>query len=650
MENLTPQINEDQLKSNIDALIKQKAPSTIIQSYIDNYTKDVKTGAYVLKTAQKPTFKQDVQSSIQKRGEAMQGAIAGTAPESQGENAVVRGIQGAAQGAGAIVDVGGDILKHLFPNAKGPDLSQFAPEGKNKQFIDDVKGGAEIVSQKINEWADAHPDAGKALVSILKATQGTGEIAGTIAGADVAGLGLNKLPVAGTKLETLADRIKKFSTKMPAEEAVAGKVVADTPKKLLGDLYQDVKPKSADMRDRSIAKALRLAPKEDLANFTQLTGEDLGDFMSRNNLIKDTAGETAEAIKNFQRENFDLTRDAIALDDGVYTFQDIPEMKSTIDALLKDLRGKSSNEFQNISTRLNNIKNKGEFDLLDAQYVKETFDDLESVYKRTGEIKDSLISEDKANMVRNIRRFIEERVREKNPDVDIRGLNKNVQSSRAILDAIVKRAPKADTSSVFQMGDFAVVGLGNQVLPGAGFPALFAKKVIESSPVRLRFARFMAKIAERQAINNGSIVSGLTPEKIDKMKQIISKQLREAINQGDSELVESYRALMKEIENDRNTLKLSAPAEGAPRSRIESGKTINLPSKSTSLVDLQNMIKAISGKERSEFINNLTREQKQLLLSSPSGGSVGIPIRLPQESVTAFERREIDAIQKALGL
>lgn len=48
--NLTPQLSDQDLRDNIDALVKQSAPHEVVQSYIDNYKADGK-GGYSLKTA-----------------------------------------------------------------------------------------------------------------------------------------------------------------------------------------------------------------------------------------------------------------------------------------------------------------------------------------------------------------------------------------------------------------------------------------------------------------------------------------------------------------------------------------------------------------------------------------------------------------------
>ena len=51
MENLTPTLNDTQLRQNIDAMMKQNASRDVVQKYVDNYMK-APGGGYVLKTSQ----------------------------------------------------------------------------------------------------------------------------------------------------------------------------------------------------------------------------------------------------------------------------------------------------------------------------------------------------------------------------------------------------------------------------------------------------------------------------------------------------------------------------------------------------------------------------------------------------------------------
>ena len=311
---------------------------------------------------------------------------------------------------------------------------------------------------------------------------------------------------------------------------------------IVGDVIKDITPTKETLRDRAVAKALRLSPVEDLAVIEQSTGGNkIGEYLDKYELIGKNAPSTAENIAKFKKKNLNMVNDAISLVDDKFTFADIPELKTTVDFLIKDLSGRKSPEYQQILGRLNAMKNKDNFQLLDAQYVKNVFDDVESIYKRTGETRDALAAQDKAQTIAPVRRFIEERVKEKYPEIDIQSLNNNVRTTSAILDAIVKRAPKNTTASIFGLGDFATVGIGNQILPGAGFPALFGKKVIESAPIQLRFAKYLAGKTK-------DVTKGMSLEQIKQADQFIRSELESSIKDLDEVSIQKLRDAQKQIE------------------------------------------------------------------------------------------------------
>ena len=194
-------------------------------------------------TPQTPSLGSRISTDIQKRGDAYYGAITGTSEESKDENFITRGVQGAAQAFGGVMDIGSEILKSLNDNAKKASEKQnenlqkqgikpatpiTAPQGL-KDYVENVKGGLGMANEELgtilNDWATKHPDAGKALVTALKTTGATGEIAGTIAMADVGGMGLNKVPVLGTKVEEIipntletAKKVTNVTELIPSQE------------------------------------------------------------------------------------------------------------------------------------------------------------------------------------------------------------------------------------------------------------------------------------------------------------------------------------------------------------------------------------------------------------------------------------------------
>jgi len=178
-----------------------------------------------------PSLGSRIKTDIQNRGSAMAEDIAGTSEESKGEPAIVRGTQAAAQGAGAVLDTGSEIVKSLLHNISNRDTNIDPATGKEskpidwgkltpqfaKDFVGDVKGGLGMANDELgtilNDWATKHPEASKNLISALKTTKATGDIAGTVASADVAGMGGNKLPVLGEDVKNIPSLVKSIPSK-----------------------------------------------------------------------------------------------------------------------------------------------------------------------------------------------------------------------------------------------------------------------------------------------------------------------------------------------------------------------------------------------------------------------------------------------------
>jgi hypothetical protein len=463
-----------------------------------------------LMSKEKQTYGQNLAETFTKAGERIKGAVTQAQQDFQsGQEMTDNGMitpAGVAKSAGAVVRGVGRTLGTVAGATFAPVLDIPAVKSTIESGIEGALENDTVatVAGKAAELAQRYPDAAKDLEDI----------------ANIATVGIGKI---GEKpVQELVTKAGQKIVKAPASLVIS---IANLSKpkfvKAITDTASDVIPKADDLRDRTLAKALRLAPVEDISVIKQSTGNDIGEFMNRFELVKDTPEETVDALAKFQRQNFDRTRDAIALVDNKFTFQDIPELKDTIDFLKNDLQGRKSPEYQQILTKLNEISAKPEFELLDAQYVKNVFDDVESVYKRTGDVRDAVAAQDKAQTIAPVRRFIEDRVQEVYPEIDIRALNNNVQTSRAIMDAVLKRAPKADTSSFFQLGDLAILGVGNVQTPGLGYGALFAKKVFESAPIQLRLSRAFAG-----KVKPADVIKGLTPDKLKKIDEIITKELK----------------------------------------------------------------------------------------------------------------------------
>lgn len=363
------------------------------------------------------------------------------------------------------------------------------------------------VQELIEKYNSLDPETKRNVDNALGYTEGLAEILTGGAASRVAAPAVKATKEAATRI---AREASSFSVPKPV-----GTIEAVT------DVAKDVIPTRADIRDRFVAGSLRLAPVEDIARIKEKTGNDIGDFLGRYNLIKNTPAQTLDALHQFKVKNYNLVRDSIALVEQRFKKSDLQQIDDSIDFLLKDLADRKSPEYQQAYNRLLQLRKQEDFDLMDAQYVKEVFDDVESVYKRTGEVRDAVAATDKAQTIRPLRRFIEDIVEQEYPDIDIRELNRNVMTAREIADAVIHRSGKQDTGSVFNLGDLAVVGAGNFHLPGAGYAAFFGKKLLESAPIQLRMARAVDAWLRKGKVDT----TGLTPQEIEKINKLISDEL-----------------------------------------------------------------------------------------------------------------------------
>lgn len=451
----------------------------------------------------------------------------------------------------------GSVVGNAFGTAvKAPFTQEF--EQQTSQAVGDVvqKGLQTDTAQSlIQAYENADPDTKRNVQNALGYAEGLAEIGTAGLGGKLFRKGLSVAGNTIQKLERIAPDIDNFT--------IAPRM---NTKGLMGDVIKDVIPSASDARNNLIARSLRLAPVEDIAYVNSIlkeTGDDFGDFMGRYNLIRNTSAETAGAIADFNKRNYDTVREVVSVVDNQYKLDDIQGLRNTVDFLKNELSNTSSQRFKTVINNLDAISKKPQLELNDVQYIKQTADDITSFYKRTGDVKDSIKAEDMTNNINDIRRFIESEV-ENVTDVPIRQLNNNIRASRAILDSIVKRSGKQDTESLFKLGDMAIIGAGNVTAPGAGFAGLFAKKLLELPPIQLRIAQKLDSTLQK------AIEGRLTLKDLDEIDAMIANKQE----------LEPIRNIVKQL---RNTPLLEAPsnykAGVSPVSSVGSGATINQPTR-----------------------------------------------------------------------
>lgn len=458
----------------------------------------------------------DIQETRERLGEAIDVGVERTAEikaaQEAGEQGMLRSLlQRFGTGAGTVARGIGETITGVAKVAATPELEEATVRGI--QRVAEPVVTSEAAQRALSMYEGLSPESKRDVDAVF----GVLGLGAELFGAGVAGRGARQARLATRgAVEDIARRTREVEVpKIELPDAARLETIG-----VARDLIEDIVPKREQLREQFVANAFGLSPVTDLANIKKATGNDVGEFMMRNGLIRNTADETLQAVDDFHKANYSTVREAVALVDDTYTFNDLPEMESLIDFLIKDFDGRKSAEFVSNAARLREIKKAGTFQLSQAQEVKSMFDRVESIYKATGDVREAVAAQDKANVVRPIRRFIEARV-DDNLGIDIRQINNNTQTTKEIMDAIAKRAGKQSTKSIVTLGDLSALGFGTVISPVVGVTALMGKKVLESSPFQLRMAQIVG----------GDVLEGVTPSELKKINDMIRDELKKSVDE-----------------------------------------------------------------------------------------------------------------------
>ncbi len=192
MDKLTPQLNEVQLKQNIDALQKGGMQNDKVQAYVNNYTRD-KSGNYVLKQQAQPSMGTRMGTDIQNTGVDVNNAISGQGKYA-GDNPVTRGFEAASSAVSGVGQVASEVLPSSVRGAIGK-VGEAA--GGIVNWLGDKLGNTKLAQDFVTQ----HPDAAKTLEQLAKTGASAGNIAGNILATDagVKGAQAGVDAIAGTK-------------------------------------------------------------------------------------------------------------------------------------------------------------------------------------------------------------------------------------------------------------------------------------------------------------------------------------------------------------------------------------------------------------------------------------------------------------------
>lgn len=251
MDDLTPQLNEKQLKENIDALLKQGKDTNFVQGYVNNYRKN-NEGNYVLLSEMKKGFGKRISEDLGKRQENINQV---QDLRAEGETGIGEAIQMVAPKLGAKVEEftrkhpkissmvtnlsGGDIVAGQLAGGVqdiiSETLSAITPKKwkewgaeKAQQFAKTALAQAGIkTAEQYADWAEKYPLLAKKLEGNLNLAMTAADLTG--AGEAVSALGTGGKKLVKGVVEGAVDMIppgageavsKAGSTVKPIVESV----------------------------------------------------------------------------------------------------------------------------------------------------------------------------------------------------------------------------------------------------------------------------------------------------------------------------------------------------------------------------------------------------------------------------------------------
>lgn len=372
------------------------------------------------------------------------------------------------QKAGGLVKTGLNTAGAVAGTAFAPISAAVEPALKPLvEKIATIPGAKEKI-QQISEWAKTHPDAATSLQSVF----------------DIATLGVGG---AGEKLA------KDVAVK-------AGEGIAKTAGKVsegIGNVAKDVIPSTDRMVNYQVTRALDLT-QGDVKNIAKSTGNEVGEFMAKNNLIGKNKEITGKMVNDFYKQNYDTVREEIGKVTKSYTPDQVPRFVESLKEIKKQISDVPG--MQEANAEVDNILKQKVITLNDVQKVKELMDEHFSLYKVTGDVKESVAKEGLVNIRNDIKQFIENEVKS-TTGADIAALNNNVATSKSIVNAVEDRSTRGLTRSNLKMGDLATFGGFSAALsPIGGVAAVAIKKAIESPSIRLRLAKWLDGISDARKL------------------------------------------------------------------------------------------------------------------------------------------------------
>ncbi len=424
--------------------------------------------------------------------------------EERVQTPVETSLQVVGEGFGFLGDVLGEgVVRGI--KAVTPDKVEEAIATKAREILSTPQGktALQVLSQGVEDyeaWKGENPRAAANVEAVV-------DISSLLPVERAVTLGVKPAVTAARRgAAELAETTAETAAEAARRGVEAGRVVRGAAEEII--------PTTEQVVGRQITQALDLTPG-DISNIRNSTGNDVGDFVARNNLIGGNKKETLDAVDNFFSENYAQVREEIGKVTKSYTSEQVTRYEDALNVIKKQIADTPGLEADNAT--VDALLKKRTFNLNDIQETKELLDEHFSLYRVTGDPKIGAAKEGIRKIRQELREFIEKEVLD-TTGADIKKLNNNVATARSVADATELRAPRGITRKQVSLSDLGTLGFGAAVNPLLGVAALFVKKLLESPTIKLKFARWLdglsdaKKAAVKKQLQAGELPEGLPKE------------------------------------------------------------------------------------------------------------------------------------------
>lgn len=390
---------------------------------------------------------------------------------------------------GDVISGAGDIIGA----ALSPQIEKLAQKEWAKPAFNALAQGMD----KYEEWKNSS-ELNRRTGEMIEGVVNIADLAGVVGGSKAVGR-------AGIKAGTKVARVGREFTEEAGERiAKSTEIIRQTAKEIL--------PEPTRVINSEVAKALDLNAN-DVKNIALSSGNQVGEWISDKNLLKGSRKETIEAVKQQFNTQYKEVRDILDNVDTKYKANDVPRYKDALNIIKQEIEKIPGLEAD--VAIVDSLLNKKSIVLQDVQKAKELLDRHFNLYKTTGDVREGAMKEGIRRVRTDLKEFIENEV-EVTTGANIRQLNNDVSTAKGILVASKARATRGLTRANLSLSDLGILGAGSMFgTPLTGAALLLGKKILQSSSVRLRVARWFEKLSKTQKakaiqeLESGKIPTGI---------------------------------------------------------------------------------------------------------------------------------------------